>query len=169
MLVLKTINTVPTIEAGNFYKFDLTRFLKTFFYKITDLSSLFKMSSWSFLFLLEPANKNQSFRPCSEVVKDQKFLKVLLVLPCFIIQTLIFQPHLFQFLVKMSIGSFLIEVDSSFLKMKELIFCVRNGITIDQNWQSAVGIDISRYSTLFFSKTTHLKIRSSCVLLMIKL
>ena len=113
----------------------------------TDLSLFFEVSSWSFLFLLE---------------HSQKYQKVLLIVTCFVVQTYVFQPNLLHFSVKMSIESFLLETDYSFLNIKEIVFYIRLGIPIDQIWQSVISIEISRFSNQSFSKTKYLKFLSRC-------
>ena len=42
----------------------------------------------------------------------------------------------------------------------EFVLYIRIGILVDQKWQSAIRIEILRYSHLSFSKTTHLKFLS---------
>ena len=53
------------------------------------------------------------------------------------------------------------------MNMKEIVLYVRVGILIDQNWQSAIGFEVSRYSNLSFSKTTILKFLSRSGLMVI--
>ena len=62
-----------------------------------------------------------------------------------------------SFCVKMSIDSFSIEADYSFLNIKEFVLYIRIGILIDRNRPSAIFVQISWYSNLSSSKTTHLK------------
>ena len=74
---------------------------------------------------------------------------------------------LLHFSVKMSIDRFSLEADYSFLNIKDFVLYIGIRILIDQNWQSDISIEISRYSNLSFSKTTHLKILSRAELMVI--
>ena len=69
-------------------------------------------------------------------------------------------PACFIF-AKMSIDLFLLEANYSFLNIKEIDVYIRIGFLIDEVWQSGISIEMSRYSSLFFSKTAQLKFLSS--------
>ena len=99
-------------------------------------------------------------RPSSGFLKDQKNQKVLLVLTYFDIQPHTFWPYLLHFPVKTSIDGFLFETDYSTLNIRKIVFYIKNAIPFVQNWQSAFNIELSRFSNLSFTKTTHLKLLS---------
>ena len=69
-----------------------------------------------------PRLKINSFCPCSGIFKDQKCQKMLSVLTCFIVESHKFQPYLLHFSAKMSIDSFSLETDYSFLENKDIDF-----------------------------------------------
>ena len=95
-----------------------------------------------------------NFGMCSGILKDHKCQKVLLLLTWFVFQIQTFQPCFL-----LTIDRFLFEADYSFLSIKKfVVFYIRFGIPVDQNWESAISSEKYRYSNLSFSKTTHLKL-----------
>ena len=59
------------------------------------------------------------------------------------------------------------EPNLLFLNIEKFVLHIGNGILIDQNCKNAICIDIFRYSNVFFSETTHLKLPARCELAVI--
>ena len=69
---------------------------------------------------------------------------------------LFLQLYYLRFALKVSLDNFLLEVDYLFVNSMKSSLYAGIGILIDQKWQSAIGIEISRYSNSSSSKTTDL-------------
>ena len=64
--------------------------------------------------------------------------------------------YLIHFPLYVSIDSFLLGADCSFLKIMKLVFYVGLGVLIDQMRQNFFSVELSWYSTSNFAKTTFL-------------
>ena len=90
--------------------------------------SSFKVSTSSFLLVLDNSFLHRDF---FFHAVDPK-MSVLLVSTCFDSQYHTFSAYVPPLLIKISIDSFLLEADSSFLLLVKLVFCVGFGIVIGQ-------------------------------------
>ena len=97
--------------------------------------------------------KIAEFYPRWRIAMNKKFEKIQMFRHASKIKLILLQLYQVRFSIKVSINSLFLRQSLRFQKPLIFFIYIGTGVLINEKWQSAITIDISRFSCSFFLKT----------------